>query len=220
MNCLAGHKMRGSDRSIPIVVLAGGEGRRIGGNKPHRMLGGQSLLERALDYARSLSDRVVVSVRHADRISGVETITDPPGLAGPLAGLAAGLVMARDCGLPRLATIPCDMPFLPDDLLVRLLSIGADVPVTIAESGGRLHLVCGLWRSEVLDALPAYLATGRLSLEGFARHVGFQSCAWPTDPDPFFNVNDAEALIEAGRGLDGDTNCADIPNYFASGMSS
>lgn len=201
--------MRSSDRSIPIVILAGGEGRRIGGCKPHQMLGGQSLLDRALEYARSLSDRVVVSVRDAEEISGVETIADPPGVAGPLAGLVAGLTMVRECGLPRVATIPCDTPFLPNDLLVRLLSISEDAPAAIAESSGRLHPVCGIWSSNVLDALPSYLETGRLSLEGFARHLGFRTCTWEADPDPFFNVNDAEGLIEARRRLDSGANCTD-----------
>jgi molybdopterin-guanine dinucleotide biosynthesis protein A len=206
MNCPAGHKMRGGDRSIPIVILAGGEGRRIGGRKPHQMLGGQSLLDRALAYARSLSDKVVVAVKHTEGISGVETIADPPDLAGPLAGLVASLTMVRECSLPRVATIPCDTPFLPSDLLVRLLSINEGAPVAIAESSGTLHPVCGIWSSNVLDALPSYIETGRLSLEGFARHVGSRTYAWDADPDPFFNVNDAEDLIEASRRLDSGAN--------------
>lgn len=197
--------MVGGNRAIPIVILAGGAGRRLGGRKPHRMLGGRTLLDRALDYARSLSDMIVLSVRCTNGITGVDAIADPPDVAGPLAGLAAGLTLIRERGLPRLATIPCDMPFLPEDLLVRLLSVGADAPAVIAESGGRLHPVCGLWRSNVLDGLGAYRATGRQSLEGFARHVGFRTCAWPADPDPFFNVNDAGDLREAARRIDGES---------------
>jgi molybdopterin-guanine dinucleotide biosynthesis protein A len=46
-----------------IVILAGGEGRRIGGGKPQRMLGGETLLDRALGRARSWSDEVLVAAR-------------------------------------------------------------------------------------------------------------------------------------------------------------
>ena len=44
-----------------IVILAGGAGRRIGGGKPLRMLGGVTLLDRALAIARAWSDEVLVA---------------------------------------------------------------------------------------------------------------------------------------------------------------
>lgn len=47
-----------------VVVLAGGEGRRIGGGKPQRQLAGQTLLARALALAGSWSAHVAIAVRH------------------------------------------------------------------------------------------------------------------------------------------------------------
>ena len=52
-----------------IVILAGGEGRRIGGGKPQRLLGGETLLDRALRRARSWSDEVLVAARHGGDIA-------------------------------------------------------------------------------------------------------------------------------------------------------
>jgi molybdopterin-guanine dinucleotide biosynthesis protein A len=46
---------------VRIVILAGGEGRRIGGGKPMRMLGGETLLDRALAIGRRWSDDVLVA---------------------------------------------------------------------------------------------------------------------------------------------------------------
>jgi molybdopterin-guanine dinucleotide biosynthesis protein A len=164
-----------------IVILAGGEGRRIGGGKPMRMLGGQSLLDRALAHARSWSDRVLVA--------GGD-LRDDPEIAGPLGGVAAALALGGD-----VLTIPCDMPFLPDDLPARLTSRKA---ATLAASGGQLHPVCALWKAEAAAGLPAYLATGRRSLRGFAEAVGYEAVEWPTEPvDPFFNINDAADLAQA-----------------------
>jgi molybdopterin-guanine dinucleotide biosynthesis protein A len=92
-------------------------------------------------------------------------------------------------------TIPCDMPFLPWDLPVRLTS---DAAATVAASGGRLHPICALWKAEARDALPAYLATGRRSLKGFAEAAGYEAVQWPTEPfDPFFNINDEADLARA-----------------------
>jgi len=169
-----------------IVILAGGAGRRIGGGKPLRMLGGMTLLDRALAMARSWSDEVLIA----------DGTTDAPGIEGPLGGVATALARGED-----ILTIPCDMPFLPPDLPERL-SAGAAAAV-LAESGGRLHPVCALWRASAAEGLPAYVASGRRSLHGFAESVGYATVSWSTEPvDPFFNINDeadlkrAEALLK------------------------
>ena len=171
-----------------IVILAGGEGRRIGGGKPQRLLGGETLLDRALRRARSWSDEVLVAAREGGDIA------DDPAIEGPLGGVAAALALGGD-----VLTIPCDMPFLPDDLPARLVS---DKAVTVAASGGRLYPVCALWTKRALDGLPAYLATGRRSLTGFAEAVGYRAVDWSVDRyDYFFNINSLEDIEQAGTWL-------------------
>jgi molybdopterin-guanine dinucleotide biosynthesis protein A len=148
------------------------------------LLGGETLLDRALRRARSWSGEVLVAARAGG------DITDYPTIEGPLGGVAAALALGGD-----VLTIPCDMPFLPDDLPERLRS---DAAVTVAASGGHLHPVCALWKSAARAALPAYLATGRRALTGFAEAAGCQSVVWPAEPfDPFFNVNDSADLARA-----------------------
>jgi molybdopterin-guanine dinucleotide biosynthesis protein A len=166
---------------VRIVILAGGEGRRIGGGKPLRMLGGETLLDRALGIARGWSDEVLIA----------DGKTDAPGIEGPLGGVAAALGLGTD-----ILTIPCDMPFLPADLPERLGRTRE--AAAVAESGGRLHPVCALWRARAAEGLAAYAATGRRSLRGFAEAVGHEAIVWSTDPiDPFFNINDSDDLARA-----------------------
>ncbi|HVQ08863.1 MAG TPA: molybdenum cofactor guanylyltransferase [Allosphingosinicella sp.] len=167
-----------------VVILAGGKGRRIGGGKAARLLGGQSLIDRALARARSWSDSVLVATREGGDIE------DDPAVEGPLGGVAAALALGGD-----VLTIPCDMPFLPDDLPARLVS---KTVATLAASGGHLHPVCALWKAEAAAGLPAYLATGRRSLRGFAEAVGYEAVEWAVEPyDPFFNINDEADLVRA-----------------------
>ncbi|MES2342484.1 MAG: molybdenum cofactor guanylyltransferase [Pseudomonadota bacterium] len=181
------------------VVLAGGEGRRMGGGKPLRAWGGRPLLARALDLAAGYSSHVAVAVRDADqagRGGGVPLLFDPPDIGGPLAGLASALDFGRRHGALWVQTLACDMPYLPDDLSDRLAralepGVGAVLPV----SGGRLHPVCGLWRVASRDRLATYLAAGRSSLRGFAQDVGLREVAWDAaGPDPFVNLNTLEDL--------------------------
>ncbi len=167
-----------------IVILAGGAGRRIGGGKPQRLLAGETLLARAVRRARSWSEEVLVAARQGG------DLTDDPAIEGPLGGVAAALALGGD-----VLTIPCDMPFLPEDLVARL---HGDAAATLAASGGRLHPVCARWTAAARDGLPAYLATGRRSLIGFAEAVGQAVVEWPADPnDPFFNINDEDDLARA-----------------------
>ncbi len=184
-----------------VVILAGGEGRRIGGGKPQRMLGGKSLLERALAQAQGWSSLIAISSRH-----GLELIPDSdiPQLIdgsdrGPIAGIAAALGFARQQGVDHVLTIPCDTPFLPTDLPDRLeAALTGAAGAALAMSKGRLHPTCGLWRVTCLDEIPLYLATGRASLHGFAEAVGAISVEWPVEPiDPFFNINTAPDLAQA-----------------------
>lgn len=183
-----------------ILILAGGEGRRIGGGKPLRSLNGETLIARALRIARGWSDDVHVAVRDAGQVGAIDAILlpDEERILGPLGGVAAGLKRARDLRRPALLTMPCDMPLLPADLPDRLSAGIGDACVAIAASGGALHPVCALWRIGALDALPARLACGRLSLRGFADAAGHVVVEWPAEPiDPFCNINDPADLARA-----------------------
>lgn len=185
---------------MAAVILAGGQGKRIGGNKPLRMLGGVTFLDRALDYASAVSSLVAVAVRDARQVgdAGLPVILDEAAIGGPLAGLVSALRFALDEGAAAVLTIPADMPFLPNDLAGRLVVALPPNGAALASSGAHLHPVCGLWSTGALDAIPPYLASGRRSLKGFAEAVGYAPVDWPTEPlDPFFNINSEQDLAEA-----------------------
>lgn len=188
---------------VAVVILAGGQGTRIGGRKPLRLLGGERLIDRALVMARQWSDCVAVSVRNPLQLGtiAVPIILDPAEVEGPLSGLVAGLHFARDTGRRLLLTIPADMPFLPEDLLERLSRQIDNQGCAVAASGDELHPVCALWDvTRSLERLDAYLASGRRSLKGFAEIIGSARIDWPGEPeDPFFNVNDLDDLAKAER---------------------
>jgi len=167
--------------SLLVVVLAGGEGRRMGGGKPLRLFRGRTLIAHALDRAFNWSSQVVVSVRSPDQVGLVAAplLLDTPGIEGPLAGLSAALSFARDQGVGRLLTLPCDMPDLPDDLASRLeQAVVPGAGVAIAMCAGRLHPVCAVWDVGVQAGLSAYLASGRSSVRGFAEAIGMSVVVW------------------------------------------
>lgn len=188
-------------KDVAVVILAGGQGRRIGGGKPLKRFGGERLVDRALGRAQSWSNMVAIAVRDPVQVERVEApLIMDCDVAGPLGGLISGLEFARENGCSFLLAIPADMPFLPADLLERLIASIGDNACALAASGGHLHPVCGLWRSSGLDQASEYAATGRRSLKGLAAQLGFSRVEWAVAAiDPFFNVNTSEDLAEAAR---------------------
>ena len=182
-----------------VVILAGGEGRRIGGDKPRRLLAGRTLIDRTLERARSWSPVVAIAVRKNVPTAppAIPILVDGP-LEGPMAGLASALHFGRVQAVDAVLTIPCDTPMLPADLLDRLWPALVGYRAAVPTSAGRPHPTCALWRTDACDELPRYVTFGRSSLMGFASVVGHVRIDWSAEPyDPFFNVNDVEDLKAA-----------------------
>lgn len=196
----------GTSSTLCVLVLAGGQGMRMGGAKPERLLGGHRLVDHALHIARRNGGRVAVGLRAPGQVQveGAQVVLDESGVEGPVASLAAGLNWARENGVDLLLTLPCDAPFLPRDLGVRLnkrLELSGDA-AALATSHGRTHPSCGLWRTGAIASLSSYLSSGRRSLIGFAEHIGYVVEDWGApERDPFFNINTPEELEMAATCL-------------------
>lgn len=111
-------------KRITGVILAGGRGRRMGGvDKGLLELRGRPLAAWVAERLAPQVDELLVSAnRNGERYAaiGYRVVGDRiPGFAGPLAGLHAALKVAAH---QLVATVPCDSPFLPADLVLRLFS--------------------------------------------------------------------------------------------------
>ena len=117
----------------------------------------------------------------------------------PLAGLHAALAFANGNGFDAVLTVPSDVPFLPADLLERLLA--ANREAAIAASGGQSHYLTGLWSSTLLPAIEHSVQkppTPRM--QDWCRTCSAAIVEWPITPyDPFFNINTPKELAEAER---------------------
>ena len=200
---------------IAGVILAGGLSRRMGGgDKALRSLGGKPVLAHVIDRARAQVGPLVLNANGDParfEAFGLPVAPDlVEGFAGPLAGVLTGLAWAEAeaPGCEWLASFACDAPFLPNDLVARLLAAveaeGADL--ACAASRGRSHPVFGLWpvrlraeleaamREEEIRKVDVWTARYRLAT------VDFSEVETPAGTlDPFFNANRPEDLEEAER---------------------
>lgn len=115
------------------------------------------------------------------------------GFAGPLAGLHRGMSEAQH---DLIATVPCDSPFLPCDLIARLLSAmdrrGADIAV--AKTGDQPHPVFCLCRKHLLHGLTAFLSGGGRKIDAWYATLSVVEVPFDDEAAAFSNINTREDL--------------------------
>jgi molybdopterin-guanine dinucleotide biosynthesis protein A len=197
---------------IVVVVLAGGLARRMGGgDKCLKPIAGKPLLAYVLDRIRPQAPHVVLNANgDPARFADWRLPVVPDGIggfAGPLAGVLAGLDWTAD-NLPdvrRIVSVPGDAPFLPTDLVARLVAAadaeGAEL--ACAASGGRHHPVAGLWPVAEREALRRALVEEDIrKVDRWTGRYRLAIVEFPDTPvDPFFNANTFEDIAEAERVL-------------------
>jgi len=191
-----GSRKLGSARVV-AVVLAGGQGRRMGGADKGLMdYQGRPLIEWVLAALTPQVDALVISAnRNLDLYAAYghrvlpDTLSDFPG---PLAGVLAALQAVT---ADWLVVAPCDTPHLPADLVHRLLAAAQreNVPLAVAADDARVHPSCFIVRTDQRDTLAEYLARG----ERAVRHwqAGLASTTVRFDAAGFANLNQPTDLL-------------------------
>lgn len=199
------------------LILAGGESRRFpdapAGGKAALPLGRHTLLERVLRQFEPQVARVWLSVTPATAAAapaGYPLLQDRERKQrGPLAGLAAGLERLRAENGDWLVLAPCDTPFLPDNLVERLMAARRPgLGVVVAGDSERVHPTCSAWHRDTRAAVEQALADPRgPGLMTLLDTLEYEVVRWgPASPPPFHNINTPEEL-EAARGWLGDAAC-------------
>ncbi|NPD17251.1 molybdenum cofactor guanylyltransferase [Xinfangfangia sp. D13-10-4-6] len=216
------------------VILAGGEGRRMGGaDKAHLMLAGRPLISHVIarlspqisaawaDPASADADpdpacRIMISANgDPARFSstGLKVLADEASY-GPLSGILSGLRAAQAAGAAAVISTPVDAPFLPDTLVSALMAAvqspagstkdAAFLHPTFARAGGRDHNASALWPVALADPLAAFLASG--AKPKIADFAAMHGAVAVDFPDPegFANLNRPEDLARAESRMSAD----------------
>ncbi|MFT4191309.1 MAG: molybdenum cofactor guanylyltransferase MobA [Comamonas sp.] len=190
------------------VVLAGGQGLRLGGaDKGLQLLHGEPLARIVLRRLARQTGRVAINAnRNLERYRALlpevcpevwpDDGFDPlaPVHAGPLAGLLTAL---RRSPTPWVQLVACDTPFFPADLVARLRGALADgpddaglaIPATRDAHGAwRHHPTMAQVHTGLHDALAAYLAGGERKVMRWVETLPHAVVAFD-DAQAFANLN-------------------------------
>jgi molybdopterin-guanine dinucleotide biosynthesis protein A len=189
------------------IIVAGGQGSRIGGAKPLLPFGSGNLLDaviaRALPQVAALAVNIpadrdrAYALRYGDRFP---LLPDPIAESvGPLNGVLAGLEWIGRTGAAHwLASFPCDTPFLPLDIVSQLAAASDRHAPAAAKDGQRVHALCALWPVECADVLRRGIEDGSLrSMMSALEAFGGETCLIKSEPDAFFNINTQADLARA-----------------------
>lgn len=186
---------------ITGLVLAGGRGSRMGGvDKGLQAYRGMPLAMHALlRLGPQVGELMVNANRNLAAYESLGAPVWPDALAdypGPLAGFLAGL---ERCTTPFLATVPCDSPHFPEDLVARL---AADLDAQQAElamaatrenSELRLQPVFCLMRASVMESLVRFTSSGRRKIDAWTATLRTVTVPFD-DARAFANANTVDEL--------------------------
>jgi len=180
------------------VVLAGGQGSRMGGvDKGLQPFRGKPMVAHAVERLAPQVDELLINAnRNPESYArfGHRVIADEiEGFAGPLAGFERGLAHASG---DLVVTVPCDSPFLPADLVARLREAlereGADLAV--AKTGDQAHPVFSLMKRTVHESLRAFLSGGERKIDKWYSSLKVVEVAFDDEAGAFLNINTREEL--------------------------
>ena len=184
------------------VVLAGGQGSRMGGvDKGLVAFRGRPLVAHVIERLRPQVDTILINAnRNPEGYAafGHPVISDEiEGFAGPLAGFERGLAHART---EFVATVPCDSPFLPPDLVARLRARleAQSADLAFARTGGQPHPVFCLMRRSVHGSLRRFLATGERKIDRWTATLAMVEVSFDNEA-AFANINTAGELAALER---------------------
>ncbi len=192
--------------SHDAIVLAGGEGRRLGGvTKANVEVAGRRLLDHALDAAAG-ARRIVVAGPEALARPGIPTVLEDPPLGGPVAGVQAGLAHLDALAGPEdnavVLVLACDVPLatvaVPRLLIALDAAPDADGAV-LADADGRVQTLVAIYRRGALRGALARVAGPDGTVHGTSMRRLTEDMTLARVPDPEGLAGDADTWEDVAR---------------------
>jgi molybdopterin-guanine dinucleotide biosynthesis protein A len=182
-------------------ILAGGQGSRMGGHDKGlvNFRGYPLIVHVARRVAPQVAHLVISANRNIETYTalGYPVLPDAlPGFLGPLAGMHAALHVLHGQH-DAVLFVPCDSPYVPLELALRLGRALGSQRAAIVTIGGEPEPAFAMLRTDQADMLKAYLVRGERKLAGFFQEIGAVPVPFDDVSDGFINVNTPEELALA-----------------------
>ena len=196
-------KMHQFRKHLPAtaLILAGGRSNRLNAqDKGLVALDNNPIISYIINSLKKQVNNIIICANRsisAYEAFGFPVISDEvANYQGPLAGISVGMRESVD---PWLLVVPCDTPFIPNDLAMRLYNdahrSGADIAV--AHDGTRAHYLHCLLRTSLKADLDAHLMAGKLSVNRWFNDHKMLEVDFSDAAERFHNINTQDDLNKA-----------------------
>jgi len=196
-----------SSNDICAVILTGGQSSRMGGGiKSLKKFNNKLIFDRIFENLQNQVQKIIINSNDLENLFvnyNVQVVRDSfKGFLGPLAGIHATLewLSINEPNIKWLITVPGDTPFIPTNLVKKLLNKAKKDKhkIVIAQSNGKTHPIIGVWHLSLFENLKNDLNSGvRKILDWASKHplgyIEFTNSKY----DPFFNINYEDDIIKA-----------------------
>jgi len=161
-----------SRKPATLIVLAGGEAKRLGFPKHHLMVDGERVLDRLCRRLGPLFAETVVVGRSLDGLpDSVRTTEDRYAVRSPLVGIHAGLAASRT----DLAFVTaCDMPHVEPALVEFLLTQAKGVDAVVPVVRGYYEPLCAVYRRSCIGPIEDLIERGVLKVSELYERVNIR----------------------------------------------
>ena len=183
---------------ITGLILAGGRGSRMGSvDKGLQFFKSKPMVAHVLTRIQPQVDEILINANRSIAeyaAFGHRVIPDAiDGFAGPLAGLHIGMTHAAH---PLVATVPCDSPFLPLDLIARLSAAmqKSNTDLAVAKTFDQPHPVFCLVKTSLAPHLQAFLESGQRKIDKWTATLKIVEVQFDDEEAAFSNINTIDEL--------------------------
>jgi molybdopterin-guanine dinucleotide biosynthesis protein A len=187
------------------LILSGGRATRMGGvDKGLVNLHGKPLIAHVISRIAPQVDELFINAnRELDQYNtlGYPVLADETqNFSGPLAGFQLALKNAKH---DYVCIVPCDSPFLPENLVQKLFAalLKNDAEIAVASSDQNSHPVCCLCKKNTLPSLEAFVKSGQGKVSAWQKSLRYVEVDFTEPSDNgatkgFLNLNTLEDLYQ------------------------
>lgn len=141
--------------SFSGIILAGGKSRRMGQDKALLEINGKPMIQHVSELLREFCDEIIISSANKDHAKfGDSRVEDLVPNAGPLAGIQAGLITAKN---EQSFVLSCDTPFVTKEVLEKLRANSDDQLITVSMDDDMLQPLIAIYNKKALPTIEHYL---------------------------------------------------------------
>ena len=173
------------DKRVSAIILAGGCSSRMGQNKAELPFHGMSFLQHQVNKVKSLGIGDILIAGYPDVPDGCRYVPDVYPHRGPLSGIHAGLLAAKE---PVALVLAVDTPLVPESLLEELV-LRHRRGITVVSCGGEVEPLIGVYDKELSRDCEELLLGTATSLRKLFQKVAVTPLEYHGDPAFLINCN-------------------------------